>query len=381
MPLQFSFDQPPAGVAMNGALEGEDVQVSMRAYLSTEDGNLFVTHLESVWGYFSSIMDSSGIRPSQVDHFLAVINRDGTAKLFVNELHQRGLVRAKRAIDAGQLVYRDDIAGIEELQFEDSAGTSVAIPPDSGFVLILSVGWRKCLYYDFEALLPETPARTINLPKLFGKFTQQLLFQEMYAITDDQWKAMLDWGWFPFIWMSQEDRGKIIHFSTRTVEPRSVFEDVCRKFGDHLEARSKSWQSLAIFQSHTEFIETAVKHHLSGDYLSSIQVLFPRIEGIMRRLHLLQSPGAKPQQRTMAEAVVKNHDDHSLLLPTRFKEYLIGFYFKAFDEAAGELPLSRNTVGHGTSLPQDYDLVKSSLGFFICDQLFYFLGPIEQDAQ
>lgn len=87
---------------------------------------------------------------------------------------------------------RDDIAGIAEVRFEDSVGTPVVISPDNGLVLILSVGWRKCLYYDFEALLPETPARTIDLPKLFGRFHQQLLFQDLYAITDDQWKAMLD---------------------------------------------------------------------------------------------------------------------------------------------------------------------------------------------
>lgn len=377
MPIQFSFGQSPAGVTMTGALEGEDVQVSTRAYLSTEDGNLFVSHLEAVWGYFCGAMNSSGIQPSQVDHFLAVIDRDGTATLFVNELQQRALVRAKRAIDAGEHIFRDDIAGIEELQFLDSAGTPVNIPPDNGLVLILSVGWRKCLYYDFEALLPETSNRSVNLPRLFARFHQQLLFQKLYSITDEQWNAMFAWGWFPFIWMSQEEREKIVLFSSRIDEPRSVFEEVCDKFKSQLEDRSMSWQKFVIFQDHAQFIEKAVEHHLKGDYLSSIQVLFPRIEGIMRQLYLLQSPGSKPQQRTMVEAVVKSHDDYSPLLPTRFKEYLINFYFRTFDEATSNLPLSRNTVGHGNSLPADYDLVKSSLGFMICDQLFYFLAPLE----
>jgi hypothetical protein len=213
------------------------------------------------------------------------------------------------------------------------------------------------------------------MPRLFGRFYQQLLFQEMYSITDEQWAGMLGWGWFPFIWMTQEDRNKIIYFSFRSDEPKSLFEEVCENYKAVLKDRSKSWQRLALFQDHAAFIDKAVEHHLIGDYLSAIQVLYPRIEGIMRRLQLLNSPNSKPQQKTMAEAVVRNHDVYSLLLPVRFREYLIGFYFRAFNEATGDLPLSRNSVAHGTSLPTDYDFVKSSLGFMIFDQIFYFLGP------
>ena len=65
--------------------------------------------------------------------------------------------------------------------------------------------------------------------------------------------------------------------------------------------------------------------------------------------------------------------DYSLLLPHRLREYLLGFNFRAFNQATGDLPLSRHTVAHGASLPEDYDLVKASLVFMIFDQMFYYL--------
>src|SRR5690606_29553307 len=129
MPIQFTFDQLPAGVTLTGALNGEDILVSTKAFLSSEDGNDFNSHIEAVWGYFADAYRPSGILASQVDHFLTVIDHNKSATLYLNELQQRTLTRAKRPIDAGQQVFRDDIAGIEELVFHDSAGTHVGIPP------------------------------------------------------------------------------------------------------------------------------------------------------------------------------------------------------------------------------------------------------------
>jgi len=377
MPTPFKFDEVPAGVSLTSTLDGENVLISSKAYFSSEDGNDFLTHIEAVWGYFSNVLCPSGLQPSQVDHFLAVIDRNKTATLYVNELRQQVSARIKRPIKAGQHIFRDDLAGIEELVFHDAAGQRIEIPPDNGLVLILSVGWRKCLYYDFEALITETPPRSLNMPRLFGRFHQQLLFQDMYSITDEQWDGMLAWGWFPFIWMTQDDRKRIIHFSARVDKPQSVFDEVCTRFQAVVKDRSASWQRLSFFQDHKMFVDKAVEHYLRDDYLSSIQVLYPRIEGIMRRLHLLNQPGAKPHQKSMAEEIVKNHDDYSLLLPAQFRKYLLGFYFRAFNEATGDVPLSRNSVAHGTSLPSDYDFVKASLGFMICDQIFYFLCPTQ----
>lgn len=374
MPIQIMLDKLPAGISLTHALPDEQVEVCTKAYLSSEDGNDFIGHLEGVWGCFKVDMARRGISPSQIDHFLAIISREKKATLFCNELQQIAVMQAKREIEVGESVFKDDIADIEELVVQDASGKLIEIPPDHAVVLILSVGWRKCLYYDFSVFGADARIRPLDIPRLFGRFYQHLLFQEMYSIRDDQWEKMIDWGWFPFIWMGTDDRSKVINFSTRDEEPREIFEETCRQYQSLLPNRMKSWKKCGLLEEQSAFIEKAAEHYLADEYISSIQVLYPRIEGVMRRLHLLKKPGKKAKQRTMAETLVADRRDYSLLVPHRFREYVLRFYFRAFNEESGDLPLSRHTVAHGTSLPEDYDFVKASLGFMIFDQMFYYLA-------
>lgn len=371
MPITMTFDNPPAGISLTAALKDEDVLISTKGYLSSESGNDFITHLEGIWGFFSKPFRERGIFPSQIDHLLAIITRN-EARVYCNELQQRALMRSKRAIEAGEAVSKDDIATIEELVFHDADGTPIEIQPDDGIVLIMSVGWRKCLYYDLEVLTPDSDPRSLDVAKLFGKFHQHLLFQEMYSIRDDQWDRMFEWAWFPFIWMTTDERNKVIHFSERTTEPKVLFEEICERFQSILDSRIQSWTTKGIFEDHRAFIEKAAEHYKAGDYLSAIQVLFPRIEGVMRQIHLVKRPGERAGQRSMVETLVSDQSDYSLLLPSRFRDFLLNFYFRAFDQATGVVPLSRHTVAHGASLPEDYDFVRASLGFMILDQMFYY---------
>jgi hypothetical protein len=63
-----------------------------------------------------------------------------------------------------------------------------------------------------------------------------------------------------------------------------------------------------------------------------------------------------------------------VLLPERFRQYLTRVYFREFDERTGFLPLSRHTVSHGISKPEDYDFLAAAIGFMTVDQLFYYLS-------
>ena len=46
------------------------------------------------------------------------------------------------------------------------------VTDDHGIASIMSVGWRKCAYYDFSVFAPESQPRSMDMPKLFGKFHQ-----------------------------------------------------------------------------------------------------------------------------------------------------------------------------------------------------------------
>ena len=127
MPIHMTFDQPPAGIVLTSALPGEDMLISTKAYLSSEDGNDFVSHLEGIWGYFEPSLREQGVMPSQIDHFLALVSPNLETRLFCNELQQRAQVRVKRAIEAGKAVFKDDIATIEELVLHDAGAYAASM--------------------------------------------------------------------------------------------------------------------------------------------------------------------------------------------------------------------------------------------------------------
>ncbi len=77
MPYEITLDQRPAGYAMHDAtgVEGQSVEVAVREFTSSDDGELFLTRLE---GLPATLIHELPVRvqPSQVDHLLALIRND-----------------------------------------------------------------------------------------------------------------------------------------------------------------------------------------------------------------------------------------------------------------------------------------------------------------
>jgi hypothetical protein len=125
----------------------------------------------------------------------------------------------------------------------------------------------------------------------------------------------------------------------------------------------------------SRLIEAAWDTLQKRNFISTVQTLMPRIQGIMHRVL-----NRKAGQKYLAEGVVKNHDGRSLLMPEKFKEYLLTYYFRDFDMETGECPLARHSIAHGVSDAADYDEIAATLPFFIFDQIFYFLpAPTQLD--
>ena len=133
-----------------------------------------------------------------------------------------------------------------------------------------------------------------------------------------------------------------------------------------------------ILASQLSFIETSIEHFQKADYISSISVLYPRLEGIMRAHHLLLSrPNTKASQGNLADSLISvgagSRHSLSLLLPDRFREFLAEVYFKDFNPTCPG-GISRHTVSHGVAPSTDYNLKGAILGFLILDQISFFLG-------
>lgn len=79
MPFEIKLDDLPAGYTLSAARKGEKVNVAVRDFTSSEDGDQFIKCLE---GFPSQILSklpkSANITPSVVDHLLAIIRKDKT---------------------------------------------------------------------------------------------------------------------------------------------------------------------------------------------------------------------------------------------------------------------------------------------------------------
>ena len=114
---------------------------------------MFIKRLEGFPNELLSLLPPDRrVSPSRVDHMLAVIRRDRTATLYVNELGITAGITIGRSFKKGEHVFRNDIMDIATTEFD-----GIPVPDDAGIALIFSVGWRKGFYYDFA---PSAPRKT-----------------------------------------------------------------------------------------------------------------------------------------------------------------------------------------------------------------------------
>jgi hypothetical protein len=89
MRFDIKFDKLPGGYAMTAGRSGEQVQVSMRDFVSSEDGDKLILYLEGVSDLILSRLPVR-VMPSVIDHLLAIIKLEKTATVYINELEFTG---------------------------------------------------------------------------------------------------------------------------------------------------------------------------------------------------------------------------------------------------------------------------------------------------
>lgn len=368
MPFEVNLGEVPAGYALSSAREGEEVQVVYREFTSTEDGQYFIERLENLP---SLLIDGSPtpVSRSQVDSLLAILRSDGKATVYLNELETDLLVRARGSVDKGAQVLKDDIADIEGLKL------GVEIPDDAGFIHLFSIGWRKGLFYDYGPLMPEREARQFDVSAVLGQAFSHVVFQERFAITEHEWKALFDELWFPFTGLGNQTIGRLLSHVRANWKCDDLLDNIVEEVRGKTPEMLQSWRNHPTISKHIEFLERAVERFMDGDAISCTSILFPRIEGIVRTHHADLGNSDSLRQSGLADLAVdaKADNERSLLLPQRFKDYLKDVYFANFDLTKENVPLSRHSVGHGVAKASDVNLKSAVLGILIVHQLFYFL--------
>ncbi len=374
MPYEIKFDLTTIGYSASNKKSGEKVNVIMREFISSEDGDLFISRLE---GFPSVIISKlpleAKIRESEINNLLAIIRKDNTATIYANELNILMKTNINRSVKKGDPIYYDDIIDIDEIEFD-----GVEIPDDAGVAFVFSKGWRKAFYYDFKPLNPPHEARNYNINKILGHFYSYLLFQDLFKITEKEWIELFKQQWFPFVSLKKVTTTEIMNYLRADWNIDDLLEKIAIEMNGLIEPMLDRWGSYNLFLEHFPLLEKSIERYKSEDYISCTAILYPRIEGIMRSIHHKIKKNEKATQKNLVDSLDKareeNKEKYSRLLPQRFIEYIEQVYFANFSPEK-PLTLSQNTVSHGVASAKDFSLKASTIGLLIIDQIYYHLPP------
>jgi hypothetical protein len=370
MPHEISFEMVPLGHSAEAAREATTVKVCMTAFLSSEDGQEFIRRLEGFpTELLSKLPPNRRVNPSQADHIVAVIRRDKSATVYVNELDIILGTVIGRSIGKGEYVSKNDIVDIATMEFN-----GVTVPDDAGVVVVFSVGWRKGLFYDFSPLHPkENILRTAQLPGLLGQCYAHVSFQERFSILESEWDALFKSKWFPFAGLRNEMIDELLSHIRAGWNPDDLTTKIAEEIKSKLPGWVEAWRSHPAFANHLKTLEKVGDHFQKGDYLSASGLLFPRIEGLLRSNHAAMGSAAKPSQKNLPGTAVQARSGRRacLLLPHKFEQYLSEVYFASFEPAAARIEISRNSVGHGVASEDEFNEKAAVIGLLVAQQLLY----------
>ena len=364
------LDSPPAGYSLSAVKGGEKVQVVYREFLSSEDGDVFISRLE---GFPAQIVEklpaSAGVKCSTIDHLFVIVRKDGECTVFTNELSTIAKVRIRRAFKVGEPVFESDMVDIDEIKFE-----GVEVPDEAGVFVVFSKGWRKGLFYDLGPLQPEPVYRDYDLWRQLGSLYNYLWFQDFFKITDEEYTKLFSAKWFPFLGLRTETARGLVEHVRNGWNPDDLLPDIVKEVEAFLPSALERWKSHLVIIPHCKLIERAVERFLDKDYVSCNSILYPRIEGILREIS--SHTGGAYKQDTLAEAAMKafgrSAEVHSRILPARFRDYLETVYFENFDPN-NVSAISRNTVAHGVAPQALFNEKAASIALLIIEQIFFHL--------
>ena len=374
MPYDVVLSGLPAGVAVEPSVGHSDrlVKIATREFTSSEDGEQFLRRLE---GFVNVLLRqaSPGVQPSTIDHLVAVINRDRTARIYVNECAVLVRARMNRTIQAGEAVLESDLVDIDRLEFRD-----VDFPSEAGVVCLFSAGWRKGLFFDVSPLGPEGEPRSFDVAALLGSYMAYLRSQGVFKLNDADWDYLIERQWFPFATLSPVIRMKLADYAKSRLDLDALVAEARAAVLVALPHMVERWRISQFTQPHFDLLAHAAREFEQGDYVSCTSIVYPRIEGIMRTLHRVQTAQAPVQasQANLTTGVIQarshEHHDFHLLLPDMFNRYLTEAYFASFTPGQ-PCAASRNSIGHGVATPEQFNEKAALMGMLTLDQVCFFL--------
>jgi hypothetical protein len=371
----FKIDDNPAiGIAIQTAEPGEEVPILQRGFFYEGGSVFFLTTLSYTHVlYLKKWFDENGVDPSTQKNCLIQISPENEIHVDI-EVPVIASIRHKQipegGIKKGDPITSGQIADIDEIEF-----LNVKIKKNWGIIFIFSVNGRRGIYFDFIPLDPNPNFQPNNLERSLATCFAFLIYPELLEIYPKIKNDLFKRGWFPFVRLLGPDFQKISIAIDKQSEIEETEQKIIQSFDkDRLLSIVNSWMQNPLFKTHEEILRHGVNKFIEGDDISTIHILYPRIEGILQYLYAKKckkQPHVSDLREMLLIETQNKNKNSNLLLPFDFDEYLRIFYFKHFDVPKNKVDIGRHSVSHGVA--QDFSKTAAFQAIMILDQLNYYI--------
>lgn len=367
-------DNPAIGFTITTAEKGEKVQVAHKDFFYDGMEDIYPIALGQIWQlYLSNICDDEGIDFNSIDN--ALIQIDSTNEVDVsinNDIIARAFVT--KSVNKNDLVYVKDAVGVSEITIDN-----IDIPPSKGVIYYFRMAGRSGIYFDFSPLVPNINDQIEDLHSNLALCYTILLHPEITEYYPKIKDRLFEKGWFPFIGILGIDSfTNLLITLSNSDDVEEIEEKIIDSFSSEMiEEMCNKWMKNDIFKEHEVIIRNGIERYNSGDYISAINTLTPRAEGLLRHLF------AKKESKKAYFIDLREHLKNSIqgekekiptFLPSDFDEYLRVVYFKDFDVANQKLEHSRHSTAHGVTDVNEMTKLNAFKMIMILDQIFYYIS-------
>lgn len=362
------------GFSESAARGGEMVSIFTREFLTSDDGDVLVQRLDAIYNTIVlRLPEKLRVSPSRIGQLVVVCHRNGKVDVHINASAIVAKVRPSRNAKKGDPVRLDDITEIYSVKLKD-----VRIPDDAGYAILFSVGWRRALLYDFSMVAAAAGEQVDIVPgDVEGSLAaayRYLLFRNRWSLSDAEWTSIVAQRWFIFSGLPESIVTRII----AQVRSKWPIDELLEEIVAHVKAslnRVRELMANGPLERHRNLIYQALDAFERDEYQIVTASLFPRIEGILRE-QLVVSTGSVPDNVKFAElpdvvVPIAGPPPYSLLMPERFRDYLLGVVFAPddFRDPSTVTRATRHTVGHGVAADQTMTVKDATIAILILQQL------------
>lgn len=360
------------GVTARASRKDELAEIWTRLVMTSDDRNFhrIVENLSSVIEHCARTA-SEAVSLRNAHTIFLVMHRDNSAELWIDTAAVASHVMIKRDMQAGSVVFENDIADITGMDFP-----LVEIRPTDRVVCLFRQDWRFALFFDFN---PDGDFDRSRMIKDLGTLQRTLRYRHLYDVLVDQslFEKLVSAGWFPFVEVISEFK-RLSNAAEAGFDLADAEAEICAKFTrERLDAMFIRWMGKPHFQGKEQLLRAAMNAFLSEEPIAVIKIALTEIEGILFEAYKAKHGRGAKIKRLLAFAVesaeAKAGSPSTLLFPRAFAHYLERHTFADFDPVGprGQAG-SRHAVGHGAAEAGSYTKTRALQALLTLDQISFY---------